>query len=359
MCSATNINTEANHCRPWRNEQARTIPVEQALVSGRDTTQRSARGHVSRDHTKIQTAAAHVQANQTDRLQLQDSLEHESTFSPIEQRTSGDLIYDSSLSGLSVSAGVAAPSYWSQHMGSHHVIDSHPNTLFTDTTASKRSDWPFVWTAWGLYQPMCSLDVELLLTMTSSNLLNDVGDLVRESEGTSAVDCASNANKHAVSALQNLPLAVPPQTSSDLHSSSIHCHGNALSEVRVSQAPQSPRSSTASAPLAAFSADAGDARMSIPLAHICDNQATDVNGRRRSWRRASNGQFASAAQLQQGDSDNMRQKHAGPHNTKLIRKRRKSEEIDRKYRCNFGDCPKAYGTLNRKYGKRVDESSAE
>lgn len=30
-----------------------------------------------------------------------------------------------------------------------------------------------------------------------------------------------------------------------------------------------------------------------------------------------------------------------------IRKRRKWEEIERKYQCDFPDCDKAYGTLNR------------
>ncbi|PWY96958.1 hypothetical protein BCV70DRAFT_49981 [Testicularia cyperi] len=71
-------------------------------------------------------------------------------------------------------------------------------------------------------------------------------------------------------------------------------------------------------------------------------------GRRRIWYRAPNGQFASAAQMLShhvngGESQGSNGSSSG---IRRIRRRRKSEEIDRKYRCDYPGCDKAYGTLN-------------
>lgn len=78
-----------------------------------------------------------------------------------------------------------------------------------------------------------------------------------------------------------------------------------------------------------------------------------IGSKRRIWYRAPNGQFASATQTLSGSSTNQGNGNGdgrprGGDGIRRIRRRRKSEEVERKYRCDFEGCDKAYGTLNRK-----------
>lgn len=80
-----------------------------------------------------------------------------------------------------------------------------------------------------------------------------------------------------------------------------------------------------------------------------------IGSKRRIWFRAPNGQFASATQtpsslLHGGTTGNDHGEGGsrGNDGIRRIRRRRKSEEVDRKYRCDYVGCDKAYGTLNRK-----------
>lgn len=80
-----------------------------------------------------------------------------------------------------------------------------------------------------------------------------------------------------------------------------------------------------------------------------------IGSKRRIWYRAPNGQFASASQVRMGreggdGSSNGEGSSRGSEPFRRIRRRRKSEEVERKYRCDFAGCDKAYGTLNRTYG---------
>ncbi len=77
-----------------------------------------------------------------------------------------------------------------------------------------------------------------------------------------------------------------------------------------------------------------------------------IGSKRRIWYRAPNGQFASASQVRVGGeggdgSSNGGGSSRGSEPFRRIRRRRKSEEVERKYRCDFPGCDKAYGTLNR------------
>jgi hypothetical protein len=79
-----------------------------------------------------------------------------------------------------------------------------------------------------------------------------------------------------------------------------------------------------------------------------------IGSKRRIWYRAPNGQFASASQVRVGGeggdgSSNGGGSSRGSEPFRRIRRRRKSEEVERKYRCDFAGCDKAYGTLNRTY----------
>lgn len=79
-----------------------------------------------------------------------------------------------------------------------------------------------------------------------------------------------------------------------------------------------------------------------------------IGSKRRVWYRAPNGQFTSATQLQSGrlagNGNESGESTAGAgQGIRRIRRRRKSEEVDRKYRCDFDGCDKAYGTLNREW----------
>ncbi|KAJ9476442.1 putative zinc finger protein, partial [Pseudozyma hubeiensis] len=78
-----------------------------------------------------------------------------------------------------------------------------------------------------------------------------------------------------------------------------------------------------------------------------------IGSKKRIWYRAPNGQFASATQAVSGQpardeigSGNGQGGSSGSEAIRRIRRRRKSEEVDRKYRCDFDGCDKAYGTLN-------------
>ncbi|SPO20395.1 uncharacterized protein UTRI_00792_B [Ustilago trichophora] len=78
----------------------------------------------------------------------------------------------------------------------------------------------------------------------------------------------------------------------------------------------------------------------------------EIGSKRRIWYRAPNGQFASATQALSGQlsgdgSGNGEGSSRGSEGgIRRIRRRRKSEEVERKYRCDFDGCNKAYGTLN-------------
>ena len=80
-----------------------------------------------------------------------------------------------------------------------------------------------------------------------------------------------------------------------------------------------------------------------------------IGSKRRVWYRAPNGQFASATQALSGQYSGEERGSNGEGSSssaggiRRIRRRRKSEEVERKYRCDFDGCDKAYGTLNRKY----------
>lgn len=81
-----------------------------------------------------------------------------------------------------------------------------------------------------------------------------------------------------------------------------------------------------------------------------------IGSKKRIWYRAPNGQFASAMQVLSGqfvgDQNGGNNGQSSPRSGEIIRRirrRRKSEEVERKYRCDFDGCDKAYGTLNRKY----------
>lgn len=80
-----------------------------------------------------------------------------------------------------------------------------------------------------------------------------------------------------------------------------------------------------------------------------------IGSKRRIWYRAPNGQFASATQALSGQiagdghDNNGQRSSMSSGGLRRIRRRRKSEEVERKYRCDFDGCDKAYGTLNRKY----------
>ena len=85
-----------------------------------------------------------------------------------------------------------------------------------------------------------------------------------------------------------------------------------------------------------------------------------IGSKRRIWYRAPNGQFASATQALTGPSAaeaNVNGEGSSRVNEGIrrIRRRRKSEEVERKYRCDFPGCEKAYGTLNRKYSRAEDD----
>lgn len=85
-----------------------------------------------------------------------------------------------------------------------------------------------------------------------------------------------------------------------------------------------------------------------------------IGSKRRIWYRAPNGQFASATQAPTGPSTgetngNGEGSSRGNEGIRRIRRRRKSEEVERKYRCDFPGCEKAYGTLNRKYSRVWDD----
>ncbi|SNX84102.1 uncharacterized protein MEPE_02810 [Melanopsichium pennsylvanicum] len=76
-----------------------------------------------------------------------------------------------------------------------------------------------------------------------------------------------------------------------------------------------------------------------------------IGSKRRIWYRAPNGQFASATQalneqLDVSGSGNGWGSTRSNDVIRRIRRRRKSEEVERKYRCDFDGCDKAYGTLN-------------
>lgn len=80
-----------------------------------------------------------------------------------------------------------------------------------------------------------------------------------------------------------------------------------------------------------------------------------IGSRKRIWYRAPNGQFVSATQalsgqfVSDGDGNSYGQgSSTGSEGIRRIRRRRKSEEVERKYRCDYDGCEKAYGTLNRK-----------
>ncbi|KAN0060469.1 hypothetical protein ACQY0O_007800 [Thecaphora frezii] len=73
-------------------------------------------------------------------------------------------------------------------------------------------------------------------------------------------------------------------------------------------------------------------------------ETQEENGRRRIWHRAPNGQFASLTSLAQRREGGTEQ--ADSTSPRRIRKRRKGDEIERRYACDFPGCSKAYGTLN-------------
>ncbi|EPQ29048.1 uncharacterized protein PFL1_03337 [Pseudozyma flocculosa PF-1] len=88
-------------------------------------------------------------------------------------------------------------------------------------------------------------------------------------------------------------------------------------------------------------------------------EVLEQNGKRRTWYRGSNGQFASGSRptpLNELDGSSAGAASGrggagreGPTQPlRRIRKRRKGDEIDRKYICDFAGCDKAYGTLNRR-----------
>lgn len=79
-----------------------------------------------------------------------------------------------------------------------------------------------------------------------------------------------------------------------------------------------------------------------------------IGSKKRIWYRAPNGQFASATQALSGSFPGDSNGDGGQGSSqgssegfRRIRRRRKSEEVERKYRCDYEGCDKAYGTLNR------------
>ncbi|SPO21315.1 uncharacterized protein UTRI_00792 [Ustilago trichophora] len=78
----------------------------------------------------------------------------------------------------------------------------------------------------------------------------------------------------------------------------------------------------------------------------------EIGSKRRIWYRAPNGQFASATQALSGqlpgdgNGNGEGSSRGSEGGIRRIRRRRKSEEVERKYRCDFDGCNKAYGTLN-------------
>lgn len=80
-----------------------------------------------------------------------------------------------------------------------------------------------------------------------------------------------------------------------------------------------------------------------------------IGSRKRVWYRAPNGQFASARKVISGGfaanglGQAVQSGTGSSPSIRRIRRRRKSEEVDRKYRCDYEGCDKAYGTLNRGY----------
>lgn len=87
-----------------------------------------------------------------------------------------------------------------------------------------------------------------------------------------------------------------------------------------------------------------------------------IGSKKRIWYRAPNGQFASATQAFSGNfpgdgsgGSGQDSLHGSSEGFRRIRRRRKSEEVERKYRCDYDGCDKAYGTLNREsdlHGRR-------
>ncbi|KAJ1042186.1 hypothetical protein NDA10_000141 [Ustilago hordei] len=78
-----------------------------------------------------------------------------------------------------------------------------------------------------------------------------------------------------------------------------------------------------------------------------------IGSKKRIWYRAPNGQFASATQALSGNfpgegsgGSGQDSLHGNSEGFRRIRRRRKSEEVERKYRCDYDGCDKAYGTLN-------------
>ncbi|CDW98269.1 hypothetical protein [Sporisorium scitamineum] len=77
-----------------------------------------------------------------------------------------------------------------------------------------------------------------------------------------------------------------------------------------------------------------------------------IGTKKRIWYRAPNGQFASATQALfghyagEGHDNKGQSSSTSSGGIRRIRRRRKSEEVERKYRCDFDGCDKAYGTLN-------------
>ncbi|TKY90934.1 hypothetical protein EX895_000932 [Sporisorium graminicola] len=77
-----------------------------------------------------------------------------------------------------------------------------------------------------------------------------------------------------------------------------------------------------------------------------------IGSKKRVWYRAPNGQFASATQALSGQhtmdshGNDEQSSQSSSVGIRRIRRRRKSEDVERKYRCDYDGCDKAYGTLN-------------
>lgn len=207
-----------------------------------------------------------------------------------------------------------------------------------------------------MHHSTCLLDVEMLFTFISTSLPDDPARLSQQNDDRRGED-----RQYGQSFQELLPAdPVHQHTSSDTYWPLHHANEIIASNLQALPYrypdPLRPVAET----LPADQAPILTAPQVVPSQQIKQEHGADEKGNNRIWHRAPNGQFASAAQLQNESSTLAQHKdRKGPNGERVIRKRRKAEEIDRKYRCNYRSCTKAYGTLNRKsnMGMRLCESS--
>lgn len=203
------------------------------------------------------------------------------------------------------------------------------------------------WTVWALHQSTCLLDVGMLLTFVSPSLPNDSVHQGEKGVYThhSDQDRQYGPPFHELLSAEPLQQHTSPESSLSYHKD--HEYNRSSSHAAYYRYPVQAQfaSETSSGDPNTILGSPG----LMAVHSIKQEQIETKNNTGRVWHRAPNGQFASVAQLANGSQSHAKYKdNTGPNGERVIRKRRKSEEIDRKYRCDFFSCKKAYGTLNRK-----------